>query len=281
VRFAWRRSKDLVPPGFGTSGWVVDLGQSDRLRRRCASGTTPPGTARVRDVPRRLPRRRRFSSTTGHLRCGRASGNHPVLLPAAHRARPATDTGIRSRRPQLAGRSRRPRRNPGRSRPHDRRTDAPRVDHLRTLSDCDCPSRRSPLRNAVGSPVVIQHQAHHVARLATSLTHARVAVVPLSRCPILPLHGWEQRDHIVSIETTAAISKSLIPTRSPNTVTEPTSSPTPQSAKTSRTWSRQPQRPLAASHLRTRGGGSAECQSPVANRQSRTINRGDVCGQPQ
>ena len=27
----------------------------------------------------------------------------------------ATDTGIRSRRPQLAGRSRRPRRNPGRS----------------------------------------------------------------------------------------------------------------------------------------------------------------------
>ena len=59
------------------------------------------------------------------------------------------------------------------------------------------------LRNAVGSPAVIQHQAQHVARLATSLTHARVAVVPLSRCPILPLHGWEQRDHIVSIETTA------------------------------------------------------------------------------
>jgi hypothetical protein len=29
-----------------------------------------------------------------------------------------------------------------------------------------------------------------------------VGVVPLSRCPILPLHGWEQRDNIVSIETT-------------------------------------------------------------------------------
>jgi hypothetical protein len=39
--------------------------------------------------------------------------------------------------------------------------------------------------------------------LRASLTHARVGVVPLSRCPILPLHGWEQRDNIVSIETTA------------------------------------------------------------------------------
>ena len=34
-------------------------------------------------------------------------------------------------------------------------------------------------------------------------THARVGVVPLSRCPILPLNGWEQRDNIISIETTA------------------------------------------------------------------------------
>jgi len=59
------------------------------------------------------------------------------------------------------------------------------------------------LRNVVGSPAVMQHQIQHVARLAGSLTHARVGVVPLSRCPILPLHGWEQRDNIVSIETTA------------------------------------------------------------------------------
>jgi hypothetical protein len=59
------------------------------------------------------------------------------------------------------------------------------------------------LRNVVGSPAVMQHQIQHIARLAGSLTHARVGVVPLSRCPILPLHGWEQRDNIVSIETTA------------------------------------------------------------------------------
>jgi hypothetical protein len=59
------------------------------------------------------------------------------------------------------------------------------------------------LRNAAGSPAVMQHQVEHVARLARSLTHARVGVVPLSRCPILPLNGWEQRDNIVSIETTA------------------------------------------------------------------------------
>ena len=59
------------------------------------------------------------------------------------------------------------------------------------------------LRNAVDPTTVMQHQVQHVARLAQSLTHARVGVVPLSRCPILPLHGWEQRDNIISIETTA------------------------------------------------------------------------------
>jgi len=59
------------------------------------------------------------------------------------------------------------------------------------------------LRNAAAPPPVMQHQIDHVARLARSLTHARVGVVPLSRCPILPLNGWEQRDNIISIETTA------------------------------------------------------------------------------
>jgi transcriptional regulator with XRE-family HTH domain len=59
------------------------------------------------------------------------------------------------------------------------------------------------LRNTVGSPAVMRRQVQHVAHLADTLTHARVGVVPLSRCPILPLHGWEQRDNIVSIETTA------------------------------------------------------------------------------
>ena len=59
------------------------------------------------------------------------------------------------------------------------------------------------LRNAVGPPALMHDQVQHVDRLARSLTHARIGVVPLSRCPILPLHGWEQRDNIVSIETTA------------------------------------------------------------------------------
>ena len=40
-------------------------------------------------------------------------------------------------------------------------------------------------------------------RLATSLTHARVGVIPHSRCPSLPPRGWEQRDNILSNETTA------------------------------------------------------------------------------
>jgi len=59
------------------------------------------------------------------------------------------------------------------------------------------------LHNQVGTPQIMQAQRNHIARLATTVTHAKIGVIPFSRCPILALHGWEQRDNIVSIETTA------------------------------------------------------------------------------
>lgn len=59
------------------------------------------------------------------------------------------------------------------------------------------------LRNQVGSAELMQHQREHIDRLMRTVHHARIGVIPFDRCPILPLHGWEQRDGIVSIETTA------------------------------------------------------------------------------
>ncbi|MGL5809352.1 MAG: helix-turn-helix domain-containing protein [Nocardioides sp.] len=59
------------------------------------------------------------------------------------------------------------------------------------------------LRNHVGSSRIMSRQVGHVTHLASILTHARIGIVPLSRCPIVPLHGWEQRDNLITIETTA------------------------------------------------------------------------------
>jgi hypothetical protein len=59
------------------------------------------------------------------------------------------------------------------------------------------------LRTRVGSEKVMERQRAHIAHLASTVTRARIGVIPFDRCPILPLHGWEQRDNIVSIETTA------------------------------------------------------------------------------
>ena len=59
------------------------------------------------------------------------------------------------------------------------------------------------LRTMVGSPEVMQRQRDHIAHLAVTVPHAKIGIVPFESCPILPLHGWEQRDGLVSIETTA------------------------------------------------------------------------------
>ncbi|MGL5824633.1 MAG: helix-turn-helix domain-containing protein [Nocardioides sp.] len=59
------------------------------------------------------------------------------------------------------------------------------------------------LRTQVGSAEIMERQRAHIAHLAATVTHATIGVIPFEQCPILPLHGWEQRDNIVSIETTA------------------------------------------------------------------------------
>jgi hypothetical protein len=63
--------------------------------------------------------------------------------------------------------------------------------------------RQAALRNQVGSAAIMKGQVGYIARLAATITRARIGVIPFQRCPILPLHGWEQRDNMVSIETTA------------------------------------------------------------------------------
>lgn len=59
------------------------------------------------------------------------------------------------------------------------------------------------LRNRVGSATVMRDQLEHIARLATTTAHASVGVVPFARFPVLTQHGWDQRDQIVTVETTA------------------------------------------------------------------------------
>jgi hypothetical protein len=59
------------------------------------------------------------------------------------------------------------------------------------------------LRNLVGSPEVIRNQIEHIAQLATTVTHATIGIVPFQRLPVLVQHGWDQRDRIITLETTA------------------------------------------------------------------------------
>jgi hypothetical protein len=59
------------------------------------------------------------------------------------------------------------------------------------------------LRNRVGSADVMRDQLKHIARLATTLSHATVGIVPFAAFPVLAQHGWDQRDNIVTLETTA------------------------------------------------------------------------------
>jgi transcriptional regulator with XRE-family HTH domain len=59
------------------------------------------------------------------------------------------------------------------------------------------------LHNVVGPPEVMRDQIAHIARLATTLTHATIGIVPFERFPVLVQHGWDQRDQIITLETTA------------------------------------------------------------------------------
>ena len=59
------------------------------------------------------------------------------------------------------------------------------------------------LHNRVGSTEVMNEQLEHIARLATTASHAKIGIVPFRSFPVLIQHGWDQRDQIVTLETTA------------------------------------------------------------------------------
>ncbi len=58
------------------------------------------------------------------------------------------------------------------------------------------------LRHLVGSPDIMRAQIEHIARLATT-TRATIGIIPFESVPLLIQHGWDQRDRIVTVETTA------------------------------------------------------------------------------
>jgi len=59
------------------------------------------------------------------------------------------------------------------------------------------------LRNLVGTPETMRDQCLHIARLATASQHATIGVVPFNQFPLLIQHGWDQRDKVITLETTA------------------------------------------------------------------------------
>lgn len=60
------------------------------------------------------------------------------------------------------------------------------------------------LHNRVGSPDIMREQRDHIARLATTATHPTIGIVPFDAFPVLVHHGWDRRDNIVTVETTAS-----------------------------------------------------------------------------
>jgi hypothetical protein len=59
------------------------------------------------------------------------------------------------------------------------------------------------LRNLVGSADTMRDQRLHIARLAAATQHATIGVIPFEHFPVLIQHGWDQRDQIITLETTA------------------------------------------------------------------------------
>ncbi|GGR57838.1 transcriptional regulator with XRE-family HTH domain [Nocardioides luteus] len=58
------------------------------------------------------------------------------------------------------------------------------------------------LHHLVGSPDIMRAQIEHVAKLATT-TEATIGIVPFESFPVLVQHGWDQRDRVVTLETSA------------------------------------------------------------------------------
>ena len=58
------------------------------------------------------------------------------------------------------------------------------------------------LHHLIGSPDIMRAQIEHVARQATT-TQATIGIIPFESVPVLLQHGWDQRDQIVTVETSA------------------------------------------------------------------------------
>ena len=58
------------------------------------------------------------------------------------------------------------------------------------------------LHHLVGSPDIMRAQIDHIGRLATT-TQATIGIVGFESFPVLVQHGWDQRDRIVTLETSA------------------------------------------------------------------------------
>lgn len=59
------------------------------------------------------------------------------------------------------------------------------------------------LHTRVGTPEVMRGQLDHLVRLLKSTPHVTIAILPFEAFPVLALHGWDQRDDVVTLETTA------------------------------------------------------------------------------
>lgn len=58
------------------------------------------------------------------------------------------------------------------------------------------------LHARIGGAAVMKAQLEHIAGLAIG-TRATIGIIPLEEFPVLVQHGWDQRDRVITLETTA------------------------------------------------------------------------------
>jgi hypothetical protein len=59
------------------------------------------------------------------------------------------------------------------------------------------------LHTQVGSPAVMRGQLSHLSQLLKSTPHVTIGILSFATFPVLALHGWDQRDDVITLETTA------------------------------------------------------------------------------
>jgi hypothetical protein len=59
------------------------------------------------------------------------------------------------------------------------------------------------LHTRVGGTDVMRTQLDHLTRLLKSTQRVTIGILPFTVFPVLALHGWDQRDSVITLETTA------------------------------------------------------------------------------